>query len=255
MEEKLPIIGAMFAAWFALMLLVDSGWAFWMGPLVFGAWLVYELSAKNRERMPPEQAMALIEERTAAVEERTQEIRSGLTIDSFGGTNFRPQKGELVYASIPVHRRRMKTKTAGVTYGGPALRIKIAKGVYFRAGHFRGTSHKTDVMESLGVGYLLITNKRIVFNAQGHGSNWVTRWGSVIDWNVSGTELTVETSRGRPSVFDLDAADNLPNNYVDTEPSVLRTILAIASGAEEIAPLPVSSPSTIPPVLSPGGEA
>jgi hypothetical protein len=254
MEEKLMIIGTILVVWFVFMLFGDSAWTFWIGPLAFGGWLAHELSSKTQEERAHRE-IAFNEGRAQAVQERIREIRSGITLESFGGTNFRPQKGELVYASIPVHRRRMTTKTTGVTYGGPALRIKIAKGVYFRAAHFRGASHKTDVMESLGVGYLLVTNKRIVFNAQGHGKNWVTRWGSVIDWNASGTELTIETSRGRPSVFDLDAATNIPNDYVDTEPAVLRTIMAIASGAEEIVPIPIPNPSTIPPVLSPGGDA
>jgi len=253
--DKPQIILVMLIGWCVLMLSGDFAWTFWIGPLALGGWLVHRLSSKRRESMPSEQAIALIEDRAEAVQERIREIRSGITLESFGGTNFRPQKGELVYASIPVHRRRMTTKTTGVTYGGPALRIKVAKGVYFRAAHYRGAPNKTDVMESLGVGYLLVTNKRIVFNAQGHGRNWVTRWGSVIDWNVSGTELTIETSRGRPSVFDLDAATNIPNDYVDTEPPVLRAIMAIASGAEQIVAMPIPNPSTIPPVLSPGGDA
>jgi hypothetical protein len=168
------------------------------------------------------------------VEERLASLEGGRTLDELDPfIGFRSQKGELIYAAMPCYRRQLKTETTGVTYGGPAIRFKVAKGLYIRGAHYKGTRHTEDVVRSLGGGYLVITNKRLAFVAQGDDGNWVRRWSSIVNWRTEGSMLFVEGTSGRPMMFDTDVntvGKEIPIEYVDRDPKVLNRILEIASG-------------------------
>ena len=169
------------------------------------------------------------------IEERMRELEAGETIDELDPRiKFRSQSGEIIYAAVPCYRRQLKSETTGVTYGGPAIRMKVAKGLYIRGAHYKGTRHKEDVLRSLGAGYLVITNKRLVFVAQDDGGNWVQRWSSIISWRTEASTLVVEGTSGRPMMFDTDVetVQEIPIEYVDGHPRVLNRILGIASGQE-----------------------
>jgi hypothetical protein len=167
------------------------------------------------------------------IQERLEGLEAGETIDELEPFfKFRPQKGEIIYAAVPCYRRQLKSETTGVSYGGPSVRFRIAKGVYWRAASYRGVRHKEDVLRQLGAGYLVVTNKRLAFVAQDDGSNWVRRWSSVVSWRVEDSTLVVEGTSGRPMLFetDVDSVQEIPVGYVDAHPQVLKRILEIASG-------------------------
>jgi hypothetical protein len=50
-----------------------------------------------------------------------------------------------------------------ISYGGPALRIKIAKGLYWRAGSYGINVQRDDVTQVIDTGTLYLTNKRLIF--------------------------------------------------------------------------------------------
>ena len=206
---------------------------FWLIVLI-GVGVGFYVWRQKRREAEERRALAWAEEQRPHIEERLRGLEAGETIDELDPRiGFRPQKGEQIYAAVPCYRRQVKTDTTGVTYGGPALRLKVVEGLYIRGGHYRGTRHTEDVLRSLGGGYLVITNKRLVFAAQGDESNWVRRWSSIVNWRTEGSVLFVEGTSGRPMMFDTDigtVGDSIPVEYVDGNPEVLHPILDIASG-------------------------
>ena len=176
----------------------------------------------------------LARERSALAQVRLDALESGTTIGelNLNETTFRRQKGESIYGAVLCYRKQLKTETTGVTFGGPSVRIKIAKGIYYRAGSYRGTKHTEDVVRALGAGWLVITNKRLVFRDLVGSGNWTRRWETIVGWQVEGSTLVVETTSGRPMLFDTNDVGELPAHYVDDDPRVLNRIMEIASGEQ-----------------------
>lgn len=76
---------------------------------------------------------ALAHERGALVHERLEALESGTAVGGLklNEMTFRPQKGESICGAVLCYRKQLKTETTGVTFGGPSVRLKIAKGVYY----------------------------------------------------------------------------------------------------------------------------
>jgi hypothetical protein len=156
-------------------------------------------------------------------------IEAGEPVPVPSDVNFRPKKGEVVYSALPAVRMQMKTVTKRVRYGGPTARIKIVKGLYWRMGDVGIERVTEDVLDNKGGGVLVITNQRLVFDAFGHGANWVRTWKTILGWDFAPDQLIVETTSGKPMLFDLEHA-NSQENYVDGDPRCLAAILDKAHG-------------------------
>lgn len=181
-----------------------------------------------RKRLEAEQAWRARREK--GIEQRLSLIEEGLTLPSLPSeSNFRPKKGELVYAAVPVIRKQMKSVTKRVRYGGPTARIKIAKGLYWRMGDVAYQQVKEDVLDTKGAGLLFITNQRLVFDAFGDDPNWVRTWKTILGWDFAPDQLIIETTSGKPMLFDLTYA-NKQEDYVDGEPPCLAALLDKAHG-------------------------
>jgi Chloroplast envelope transporter len=80
-------------------------------------------------------------------------------------------RNEHCYFSMDADWLETRTITKRINYGGPALRIKIMKGVYYRAGSVgvqRVTSEELTLIDS---GIIYITNKRIIFVGSNKSAN------------------------------------------------------------------------------------
>ena len=85
--------------------------------------------------------------------------------------NITLPKNENCYITMNAEWLETRTVTQRINYGGPALRIKIMKGVYYRAGSVgvqRITSEELTVIDS---GTLYITNKRMIFIGNKRSNN------------------------------------------------------------------------------------
>lgn len=74
------------------------------------------------------------------------------------------QKGENCYwHSEDVVMSELRQVTQRVNYGGITARVKIVKGVYYRAGSIGAQTIKRDEWVNLDVGTLYVTNKRFIY--------------------------------------------------------------------------------------------
>lgn len=60
------------------------------------------------------------------------------------------------------HIYETKLVTQRISYGGPSVRVKIMKGVYYRAGGYNISSYKSEQNVLVGSGILNLTNERII---------------------------------------------------------------------------------------------
>ena len=85
--------------------------------------------------------------------------------------NINLPKSEKCYFTTESDWLENRTVTQRVNYGGPALRIKIMKGVYYRAGSVAVQRITSDILQEIDHGTLYITNKRIIFTGNRKNSN------------------------------------------------------------------------------------
>ena len=115
------------------------------------------------------------------------------------------QKGELCHFKTNVQLYENRKVTTGVNYAGPTYRLKITKGLYYRAGSISAARKSQDVMTLIDSGVLYITNKRILFN--GNKGNKPIRYNQIVDLTPysDGVEIVKET--GKPHTFIMDYPD------------------------------------------------
>ncbi|MBU3729109.1 MAG: hypothetical protein FGM37_07670, partial [Phycisphaerales bacterium] len=66
------------------------------------------------------------------------------------------QRGEVCHFMVPAEWHEMRKVRVGVTYAGPSLRLRIAKGVYWNMGHFRGAPVTKDMLVKVDGGTLYL---------------------------------------------------------------------------------------------------
>ena len=82
-----------------------------------------------------------------------------------GAIPFLLEKGENIlwlFQNVEFYEQRTKTSFEGRSQG---ISIKIAKGVYYRTGNFKGNPVVNTQMTLLGSGILALTNKNLYFSS------------------------------------------------------------------------------------------
>lgn len=117
-------------------------------------------------------------------------------------------KNEVCYlkSSVNLYENRKVTKRVG--YAGPTARVKIMKGVYFRAGNVGVTRQTEDTLTNIDSGNLYITNKKILF--KGNIVNKTYRYNQIIDIipYSDGLELVKDTGKS-PTFISLDESGEI----------------------------------------------
>jgi len=115
-------------------------------------------------------------------------------------------KNEYCYMECAATLFENRKVTKSVGYAGPSLRVKIIKGVYFRAGNMGLKMNSEDVLTELGTGILYITNKRILF--KGETQNKSIRYNQVIDIETYNDGVGVIKEAGRSPFFKIHDEDS-----------------------------------------------
>ncbi|CAN5650030.1 hypothetical protein BH23CHL2_BH23CHL2_25780 [soil metagenome] len=115
------------------------------------------------------------------------------------------QKNETCYFATPAtwHERRHQTKT--IRYSGPHARIRIAKGLYWRAGSADIQRVTQEVLHTVDdAGTLYFTDKRVIYVGRNRNTN--LRLNRILDFEVysDGIELMKDAGRNPLFLFDAD---------------------------------------------------
>ena len=110
------------------------------------------------------------------------------------------KRGEVCFGFSEVTAFEIRTRTKAISYGGPSLRVPIAKGLSFRIGHSRIAQHKEEHQHSFGFGQLCVTNKRLLWS--GPNRTFSIPYDKVIDLDPYADGITIFKDTGKPLSFD-----------------------------------------------------
>lgn len=125
------------------------------------------------------------------------EIKIGKPPTIEAGINLK--RGEKCYLSRHVDWYEMRKVRYGVAYAGPTLRVKIAKGLYWRMGAFGGAPISNDELRKIDSGVVYLTNMRILFT--GAMKNTAIRLDKIIDINRYSDGVGIQKDTGKSPVL------------------------------------------------------
>lgn len=114
-------------------------------------------------------------------------------------------RGEICHFAAPAEMYEMRTETQRVYYGGPSVRIRIMKGVYYRAGSTSAHRVTRDVLRHIDSGTLYVTSKRVIFD--GARKNTTIRLANVLSIVPYSDGVEVEKTSGRSPIFTVGDAE------------------------------------------------
>ncbi len=109
------------------------------------------------------------------------------------------QRGEVCHFMVPAEWHEMRKVRVGVSYAGPSLRLRIAKGVYWNMGHFRGAPVTKDMLVKVDGGTLYLTSKRVVFT--GPMRNMSLKLDKIFDITPYSDGVGIQRDTGKSPVF------------------------------------------------------
>lgn len=115
------------------------------------------------------------------------------------------QRNEVAYAVVNAAAYEQRTRTTSIRYGGPAVRIKIMKGLSYRAGGYRVGRSTEDYEHLIGRGPLVVTSKRLIF--AGDARSMSPRLDSILQIESYSDGMAIVRSAGRPLTFRFDNDD------------------------------------------------
>ncbi|MGY6561503.1 MAG: hypothetical protein ACXITV_05310 [Luteibaculaceae bacterium] len=117
-------------------------------------------------------------------------------------TTFRLQRGEVCYFnSYGTKWFEYRRITKRLNYAGPTARIKLAKGIYYRAGSLGVKPTTSDELTLIDQGAFLVTNKRVIF--VGELGNKQILFKSILQINTYNNGIDIQKSTGRSPFVEI----------------------------------------------------
>ncbi len=117
-------------------------------------------------------------------------------------SDFILQKNEqCFYSNNNAEMFTRKQVTTRVNYGGPKVRLKIAKGLSYNLGSYNVQMKKELKDISHGIGVLNLTNKRILF--KNSEKNTTIRLSAIVDIEPYSDSVVIYKSSGNPLIFKI----------------------------------------------------
>lgn len=112
------------------------------------------------------------------------------------------QKGESCYFSSYAEWLENRTITKRINYGGPTARIRIMKGVYYRAGSVGVQRVTSNELQTIDEGQVFITNKRVIF--LGSKKNTSIQLSKILSLNPYSDAVGIEKDSGKSPIIKVD---------------------------------------------------
>ena len=128
-------------------------------------------------------------------------------------------KGERCYLKAFASWYELRTRTTSISYGGPVVSFRIAKGIRYRLGNVTPIRHTKDELTLIDSGAIYITDRRVIF--MGAKRNATLRFTSLLGFTPYTDGVELEKSTGRSPVLTISG----------TEIDLFHAILAAAMAA------------------------
>jgi hypothetical protein len=170
-----------------------------IGGLILNGMIAWTTKRAHWRRAKEQRARAW----ESAVETRLAQLRKGRfpRADDTAAAGVPLEEDETVYGIVGCERCVPKTVTRHV--------------LRYREGDLDVDRVTKVAMENKGLGTLVITDKRVVFNKPGKGRTWTREWRSLIGWDVGENQIIIEPAKGNTQVFDTWVSRCLGARFVD----------------------------------------
>lgn len=111
------------------------------------------------------------------------------------------QKNECCYFTSNADWLENRTVTNRINYEGPTARIKIMKGIYYRAGSIGVQRITSEQLQKIDSGQVFLTNKRIIFVGNKKNSN--IQLNKILSINPFSDGVEIEKDSGESPIFRL----------------------------------------------------
>jgi len=111
------------------------------------------------------------------------------------------QKGECCHFFTNIDWLEQRKVTQRVNYGGPTMRIKIAKGIYWRAGSMSVQTISKDVWQTIDSGAMYLTNKRLIF--MGARGNKNIKLNKILDFTAFSNGVDIQKDTGKSPFLEF----------------------------------------------------
>jgi hypothetical protein len=129
-------------------------------------------------------------------------IESGAPLQTGNPTGLILQKSEVCYLSLPAQLYEERVVSRNYTGGSQGVSIRIVKGLTYRVGQQRGQMISQTGMTLISDGFLVVTNKRIVFS--GSRKSVSTPLDKLLDLHVFADGINFSTTqRQKPVIVRL----------------------------------------------------
>lgn len=128
-------------------------------------------------------------------------------------------KGERCYLQASASWYELRTRTTSISYGGPVVSFRIAKGIRYRLGNVTPIRHTKEELTLIDAGAVYITDRRVIF--MGSKRNSTLRFTSLLGFTPYTDGVELEKSTGRSPVLTISG----------TEIDLFHAILAAAMAA------------------------
>lgn len=115
------------------------------------------------------------------------------------------QRGEICHFQGRADWHEHRRVTRRLSYGGPALRIKICKGLYWKAGSYGVQRESEDVLTKIDSGGVYLTNWRIIFN--GSLKSQSIKFEKILDITPYTDGVGIEKDGGKSPVLVMEAPE------------------------------------------------
>jgi hypothetical protein len=117
------------------------------------------------------------------------------------GLPFNMQKGETIvwaFNNVAYYEQRTFTRYEGGSHG---VSVRVAKGLYYRVGSFRGQPVKRDQMVALGTGLLGVTDRHLYF--VGQSKTFRVKYDKIVSFTPysDGIGIMRDAQTAKPQVF------------------------------------------------------
>jgi hypothetical protein len=117
-------------------------------------------------------------------------------------TSINLHRNEKCHLSVTGIWKEKRTVTTAVRYAGPAINLRIIKGLYYRAGQYQLQRLTSEEMRQISSGVFYITDKRIIFHGQPKST--AIRLSNVISFIPYSDAIEIEKTSGRNPFFLID---------------------------------------------------
>ena len=116
--------------------------------------------------------------------------------------NINLQRNETCYFRAETGWHEYRRVTRRIRYGGPTVRLRIAKGVYWRMGDLGVQTGSDDVLTRVDSGSLFLTNKRLIF--MGSRKNTTIRLSKILDFTPYKNGVEIQKSSGKSPFLEFE---------------------------------------------------